>query len=290
MSGRAFTMVTIAASLAAVVWCAPVLVAGQAQPAASDTWNAPRTADGQPDIQGFWNNQGRRLATYDIEEAADPTHVFLSGNQSDDKSLVIDPPDGRIPYQPWARAKRTEVRDNHTNITKWEYVDPHMRCFLSGVPRVFYQGTFQILQPAGYVVILQEFNHGSRIIPLDARPHIGDDIKLWMGDSRGHWDGNTLVVDVRNNTDKTWFDIVGDFHSDALRISERYTFVNADAIDYQATFEDPNVYTRPFTIALNFRRTVKGDEAKSYELLEEACHEGDQDTPELFRRITGAAK
>jgi hypothetical protein len=290
MSGRAFTMVTIAASLAAVVWCTPVLVAGQAKPAATDTWNAPRTADGQPDIQGFWANQGRRLATYDIEEAADPAHVFLSGNQSDDKSLVIDPPDGRIPYQPWARAKRTEVRDNHTNITKWAYVDPHMRCFLSGVPRVFYQGTFQILQPAGYVVVLQEFNHGSRIIPLDARPHVGEDIKLWMGDSRGHWEGHTLVVDVRNNTDKTWFDIVGDFHSDALRISERYTFVNADAIDYQATFEDPNVYTRPFTIALNFRRTVKGDEAKSYELLEEACHEGDQDTPELFRRITEAAK
>ena len=85
-----------------------------------------------------------------------------------------------------------------------------------------------------------------------------------MGDSRGHWEGNTLVVDVTNHNDKTWFDIVGDFHSDALKISERYTLVNADAIDYEATLEDPNVYTRPFRIALNFRRTVRGEEAKSY--------------------------
>jgi len=287
---RSFIVATALAAAAAIAWSMPVRVAAQAAPASGTTWNAPRTPDGQPNIEGFWANQGRRLATYDIESGADPTHVFLSGNQTDDRSLVIDPPDGKIPYQPWARARRTDVLEHHTNLTKWEHVDPHTRCFLSGVPRVFYQGTFQFLQPAGYVVVLQEFNHGSRVIALDGRPHAGEAVKLWMGDSRGHWEGNTLVVDVANLNDKTWFDIVGDFHSDALRIRERYTVVGADAIDYQATFEDPNVYTRPFTIALNFRRTVKGDEAKSYELLEEACHEGDQDTPELFRRITGAAK
>ena len=286
---RSLTFARAAAAVAAVVWCTSGSIAGQSSPPAANAWSAPRTPDGQPDIQGFWNNQGRRLATYDIEAAADPVHVLLSGNATDDKSLVVDPPDGKIPYQLWARAKRTEVLEHHTNITKWEYVDPHTRCFLSGVPRVFYQGTFQILQPAGYVVILQEFNHGSRIIPLDARPHVGGDIKLWMGDSRGHWEGNTLVVEVTNHNDKTWFDIVGDFHSDALKISERYTFVNADAIDYEATLEDPNVYTRPFRIALNFRRTVRGEEAKSYELLEEACHEGDQDTAEMARQI-GAVK
>ncbi len=285
---RSFVLATLMVAGAALGWT-PVRVAAQAGTAGGSTWTAPRTPDGQPDIQGFWNNQGRRLATYDIEAAADPVHVLLSGNATDDKSLVVDPPDGKIPYQPWARARRTEVLEHHTNITKWEHVDPHTRCFLSGVPRVFYQGTFQVLQPAGYVVILQEFNHGSRIIPLDARPHVGDDIKLWMGDSRGHWEGNTLVVEVTNHNDKTWFDIVGDFHSDALKISERYTFVNADAIDYEATLDDPNVYTRPFRIALNFRRTVRGEEAKSYELLEEACHEGDQDTAEMARQI-GAGK
>jgi hypothetical protein len=290
MSGRSFVVTMATAAVAAMVWCAPVLHAGQARPADGKGWNPPRTPDGQPDVQGFWGNQGRRLATYDIESGADPTHVFLSGNQSDDSSLVIDPPDGKIPYQPWARAKRTEVLEHHTNITKWEYVDPHTRCFLSGVPRVFYQGTFQILQPAGYVVILQEFNHGSRIIPLDGRPHVGDDVKLWMGDSRGHWEGNTLVVDVTNNNDKTWFDIVGDFHSDALHIRERYTFVSADNISYEATFEDPKVYTRPFKITLNFVRNQRGEQAKSYELYEEACHEGDRDSPELTRQINAEPK
>ena len=283
MSGRSMTLIT-AAAVAAVVWCSPVLLAGQAGVAAGNTWKAPRTPDGQPDIQGFWANQ-RRLATYNIEEAADPLHVLLSGVQTDEGSLVVDPPDGRIPYQPWARAKRTEVLEHHTNLTKWEYVDPHTRCFLSGVPRSLYQGTFQIVQPPGYVVILQEFNHGSRTIPLDGRPHVGKNIKLWMGDSRGHWDGNTLVVDVTNNNDKTWFDLVGDFHSDALWISERFTVVSADAIDYKATFDDPKVYTRPFTIALSFRRNVRGEQAKSYELLEEACHEGNQDAAHMLEKL-----
>jgi hypothetical protein len=97
-----------------------------------------------------------------------------------------------------------------------------------------------------------------------------------MGDSRGHWEGNTLVVEVTGNNDKTWFDIVGDFHSDSLRITERYTYVDPDTISYEATFEDPNVYTRPFKMALAFGRTVSGEEAKSYELLESACYEGDR--------------
>jgi len=233
---------SVVAAAAAVValWCAPV--AGQG-----------RTPDGQPDVQGFWANQTHRLATYNIEGAADAVHVLLSGNPTDETSLIVD---------------------------------PHTRCFLSGIPRMFYQGAFQILQPPGYVVVLQEFNHGTRIIPLDQRPHVGNDITLWMGDSRGHWEGNTLVVDVTNKNDKTWFDIVGDFHSDQVHIRERFTIVSAERIDYQATFEDPKVYTRPFTIALTFGRTVKGDEAKRYELFEEACHEGDHDTQEMVRRLT----
>ena len=281
MSGRFFHLAIAISAAASVVFLAPVPGAGQTPTAAEKTSNLRQTPDGQPDIQGFWANQGKRLATYNIEEGADQAHVLISGNQTDSSSLVVDPPDGKIPYQPWARAKRTEVYDNHTNLTKWEHVDPHTRCFPSGVPRVFYQGTFQILQPAGYVVILQEFNHGSRIIPLDGRPHVGDNIKLWMGDSRGHWEGNTLVVDVTNNNDKTWFDVVGDFHSDAFHISERYTFVDPDNISYEAIFEDPKVYTRPFKIALTFGRIVRGDAAKSYELLEEACLEGDRETAML---------
>jgi hypothetical protein len=278
------------ATAMAVLSLMPVSAAGQTPTVTEKTWNAPRTSDGQSDIQGFWANQGRRLATYNVEEGAPEAHVLLSGNQTDPQSLIVDPTDGKIPYQPWARAKRQEVFDNHTNLTKWEYVDPHTRCFPSGIPRVFYQGTFQILQPPGYVVILQEFNHGSRIIALDGRPHVGDGIKLWMGDSRGHWEGNTLVVDVTSNNDKTWFDIVGDFHSDALHINERYTFVNPDTISYEATFEDKNVYTRPFKMALSFGRTVRGEAAKSYELLEEACLEGERNTSQLLDRLYSSPK
>src|SRR5258705_2358775 len=155
MSARSLTFATAAATVAAIAWCTPVSVAGQSSPPAPNAWTAPRTPDGQPDIQGFWNNQGRRLATYDIEAAADPVHVLLSGNQTDDTSLVVDPPDGKIPYQPWARAKRTEVLEHHTNITKWEHVDPHTRCFLSDVARVYNQGTFQILHLPVYMEILQ---------------------------------------------------------------------------------------------------------------------------------------
>ena len=284
MSGRMLDLTIAVTAVIAVVSLMPVSAAGQTPTAAEKTWNPPRTPDGQPDIQGFWN-QGRRLSTYDVEEGANETHVFLSGVQTDHESLIVDPADGKIPYQAWARAKRTEIFDNHTNLTKWEYVDPHARCFLSGVPRIFYQGTFQIVQPPGYIVILQEFNHGSRIIALDGRPHVGGNIKLWMGDSRGHWEGNTLVVDVTNNNDKTWFDLVGDFHSDAVHIRERYTFVDPETISYEATFEDSNVYTRPFKMALTFKPTVRGEAAARYELLEEACHEGERDTPQLMYRL-----
>ena len=276
MTGRLFGP-TVAMTLVGVWVVGATATGAQAPPAGEAAWNPPRTSDGQPDMQGFWN-QGRGLATYNIQamEGASDEHRLINPGASDEHSLIVDPADGRIPYQPWALAKRTEVLNNHNDPTKWEHVDPHTRCFLSGIPRLFYQGQFQILQPPGYVVILQEWNHGSRVIPLDGRPHIGDGIKLWMGDSRGRWEGNTLVVDVANKNDKTRLDLVGDFHSDAVRITERVTIVGPDRIDYEATFEDPNVYTSPFTMALTFGRTVQGEEVNSYELLESACHEGNR--------------
>ena len=108
----------------AAVMLFPESGAAQTPAAGERTWNPPRTADGQPDMQGFWANQSKRLATYDIEAAADERHVLFSGNSTDPQSLVVNPADGKIPYQPWARAKRQDVFDNHTDITKWEHVDP----------------------------------------------------------------------------------------------------------------------------------------------------------------------
>jgi hypothetical protein len=285
MISRRVSFVAVVVALATVLTVIPAFA--QTSAAGDKTWTPSRTADGQPDIQGFWANQGRRLATYNIQamDGASDAHTQISGVQSDAHSLIVDPPDGKIPYLPWAQAKRQDVFDNHNNPTKREHVDPHTLCWLSGVPRMFYQGVIQIQQVPGYVVILQEFNHAYRIIHLDGRPHLPANVKLWMGDSRGRWEGNTLNVDVSNKNDKTRFDIVGDFHSDAVRIRERFTVIDADTIRYEATFDDPTVYTRPFTMRVNLGRSVRGEAAKTFELIEEACREGERSRPELLRNI-----
>jgi hypothetical protein len=287
MISRRVDIVAVVAALVTVLTVIPGAVTAQTSAADAKTWTPSRTADGQPDIQGFWANQGRRLATYNIQamEGASDTHSQISGVQSDAHSLIVDPPDGKIPYLPWAQAKRQDIFDNHNNPTKWEHVDPHTMCWLSGIPRMFYQGTIQIVQAPGYLVVLQEFNHAYRIIHLDERPHLPANVKLWMGDSRGRWEGNTLHVDVSNKNDKTRFDIVGDFHSNAVRIRESFTVVDADTIRYEATFDDPTVYTRPFTMRLNLGRAVRGEAAKTHELIEEACREGERDTPEMLRNV-----
>jgi hypothetical protein len=117
-------------------------------------------------------------------------------------------------------------------------------------------------------------------VPLDGRPHLPENIKLFMGDSRGRWEGNTLVVDVTNNNDKTWLDVIGSFHSDALHLVERFTVVDVKTINYEATIEDPKVYTRPWKLALVLERTNQ----EGFELWEEACHEGERDVPHILRR------
>ena len=270
--------IAVAAAVLAVVLLAPVPAAGQAPTAAAATWNPPRTPDGQPDIQGFWDEQG--VNSYDLEEGMSEAHRAISGIQQQNwRRAIVDPADGKFPYQPWAAAKKKEIKENYLD-PKPEHLDPAARCFLDGVPRLFYQSGWQFLQPPGHVVILYEYQHGYRIIPVDGRPHTEETVKLWMGDSRGHWEGNTLVVDVTNNNDQTWFDVVGSFHSDALHIVERYTFVDADRIDYEATIEDPKVYTRPFKIALNFARNKQ----KGFEQLEHACYEGERSVENMLRR------
>ncbi len=117
-----------------------------------------------------------------------------------------------------------------------------------------YSSDLQILQPPGHVVFLAGFNHSYRVVPLDGRPHLPENVKLFMGDSRGRWEGNTLIVDVTNNNDKTWLDVIGSFHSDALHVVERFTVVDARTINYEATIEDPKVYTRPWKLALVLER------------------------------------
>jgi hypothetical protein len=262
----------------------PASMAGQAPTATISTWNPPRHPDGQPNVEGVWANP-ERARTYSVE-GGNPDrqqHLNITGLDTDDRGLVIDPPDGKIPYQPWAAAKRQDISDNHMDPPSIDYIDPVARgCFLEGVPRINYQGgnTMRIIQPSGYVVMIHEFQHAYRVIPLDDRPRLADNVKLWMGESRGHWEGNTLVVEVAGNDDRTWLDIVGSFHSDALRVIERWTIANERTLNYEATLEDPNVFTRPWTISTRPFTPVEA----GYEQWEDACVEGNAGVELMLQR------
>ena len=267
------SMAAAAALVAVVSLMVPAPAAGQV-PAASRR-NPPRLANGQPDMQGLWVHAAG-LATHSVEDGRDPTEEIITGSSGPNPIVIVEPADGRIPYQPAAAVKRNEFLANTDTPTKLEHIDTHARALLDGVPRNNYGspgGGLQIVQVPGYVLILYESNHAYRVIPMDGHPHVGGGVKLWMGDSRGRWEGNTLVVDVTNFNDETWFDGHGSFHSDALHVVEHWTMVNPDRIAYEATIEDPKVFTRPWKIAFPInRRTDKG-----YEQWEDSRQEGERD-------------
>jgi hypothetical protein len=166
--------------------------------------------------------------------------------------------------------------------TKLEHIDPVTRTWLSGVPRSnhYVGAVIQVLQVPGYVVILYEANHAYRVIPLDARPHLAGSFNLFMGDSRGLWEGNMLVVDVTNQR-ASWLDKLS-FHGDSLHVVERWTLVSSDRIEYRATFEAPTMFTQPWTIAYLFERD-KAKTADNYELWEDARREGERDVEHILR-------
>jgi hypothetical protein len=242
----------------------PLSVAGQAPTSAEKRWDPPRTADGQPDVQGYWS-QRSDITTYSIQAGSTDReeHTRIGGQATQYGRPIIDPPEGVLPYQPWAAEKAKLHYEQHKRPSKPEYLDPVSRCFEEGVPRINYQGNMRILQFPTHIVTLHEFGHHYRVIYLDNRPRLGDTLKLWMGDSRGRWEGNTLVVDVTNHNDKTWFDIVGSFHSDAMRITERWTSMAADRIDYVATIEDPKVFTRPWKLRVDLGRNKPEEQWES---------------------------
>lgn len=187
---------------------------------------------------------------------------------------IVDPPDGRIPLHSWAAARRKEIADNYRDPKgNLSYMDPSARCLAAGVPRLNYvtpYNGYQFIQVPGYVVLFAEWNHEARIIPLDGRPHLPANHRSWNGDARGRWEESTLVVDVKNFNGKAWFDWLT-FHSDALHVVERFTIVDATTIRYEATIDDPTVFTKPWKIAFPFKRGAPG-----YRLFEYACHEGNQ--------------
>ena len=278
MKHRVFASMMAVAAVAAVVSIVPVPAAGQG-PSAS-RWNPSHLPDGQPNLQGLWIADAAGAA-HSVEDGRDPDADIIQGRIDErNPTVIVEPANGRIPYQPAAAAKRREILVGIFTPTSWEHVDPHVRALPDGVPRNNYvPGGLQIGQRPGYVEILYESNHAFRVIPMDGRPHVGANIKLWMGDSRGRWEGNTLVVDVTNFNEGSWFDSHGSFHSDALHVVERWTMVSADRIDYEATMEDPKVFSRSWKIALTIDRRTE----KAYEQWEDSRHEGERDAENILR-------
>ena len=221
------------------------------------TFNPPRTDDGRPDMQGYWE---RAFTSQDVEE-----HGADGLNVQPGPSLVVDTPDHRIPYQPWALEFRKGIADR--------FISPLASCYPPGVPRhAIAPAAHRIVQMPGYLVYMLEYSHSYRIIPTGGGPHVGGGVQLWQGDSRGRWDGNTLVVDVTNINGLTWLDNAGNFASDALHVVERYTLIDRDTIHYEARIEDPKVYTRPWTMVSALTRNRE----RAFEIWEQACHEGNQ--------------
>src|SRR5438132_4531958 len=213
----------------------------------------PRTANGKPNLEGIW--QASSTAAADLQD-----HV-AGFNMPAGRSVVSG---GVIPYQPWAAAKKAE---NFRNRLK---ADPLYQCFIPGVPRVMYLDfPFQIFQTPQAIAMAFEWSLDYRLIHMDGRPQL-DGIDSWMGYSRGRWDGDTLVVDVANFNDKTWLDMAGDFHSDALHVLERYRMTSPDTIQYEATIEDPKVFTKPWTITIPLRRRTDRDRLFEYVCQAEA--------------------
>jgi hypothetical protein len=262
------------------------------------SWAPPKTADGQPDIQGMWVNYDN--TPFETPNPADkrqpaaandgtgPSADFADSappRNSKRRSMVVDPPNGRVPVMAWAEAKRdfniAHIQDS------WEYQTPWERCITRGVPAgIFppgYGAGYQIVQGPGTVGILYEMIHEARIIPVDGSPHLPKSIRLWNGDSRGHWEGNTLVVDIANYNDKG--NIATNVatgrmraipQSEELHVVERFTVVDPKTMNYEVTIEDPKVYTAPWKVAMPL---IKDDK---YQIFEYACHEGNNAMPDTL--------
>jgi hypothetical protein len=270
-------------------------VAAQSGDKSGSGWTPPRTPDGQPDIRGVWGRWGvgtqeKGVEYPDVRPGGRPEEkggkvednppypvIFLESGGvpplrprrgTRGPGGIVDPSDGRLPWRPDAAARRNEIMRLMLDAPSLEYVDPHIRCMPPGVPRGGGGGN-HFMQVPGKVIILTEYDHVYRVIPLDGRPHVGPAIRLFMGNSRGRWQGSTLVVETTNFTGKTWYDMVGTYQSDALRTIERFTIVDADTMTYEVTIDDPKLFTKPWKTAGGFYRAEKG-----YELMEHACAEG----------------
>ena len=243
--------------------------------AKAKTFTPPRTRSGKPDLHGYW--RGQLAQSFSVEGVSGNEPLVGSSVMPWEISppMIVDPPDRKIPYQAWA------VPIGRIGVNYHQYVDPRTTCGSGGVPRLALQDASQILQPDGdqFVVWLHEDHHVQRVIAMDGRPPLGTDVKLTNGDSRGRWDGNTFVIDSANFNGYNWFDDSGNFYTDTAHIVERLTMIDADTIHYEVRVEDAKVYTRPWTLVWALVR----EKEPGFELLEEACREGQRDLDTLLQ-------
>jgi hypothetical protein len=266
-----FVSAVVATALCAA--CAAPETASDEQAKSSPQSAVPRTADGKPDLTGVWQGGTKLRGTW--EEANSGLGVGGTGTDPSappvpaSQQVITDP----APYQPWAASRVLE------SFKKRGIDDPLGLCLPAGVPRISIVSLFpiQIVQTPTQVIILYEYMSVFRVIPLNAE-HPDDVVPTYMGDSVGRWEGDTLVVDAIGFNDKTWLTGTGTFHSDALHVTERYTRVDKDQINYQVTMDDPKVFTSPWTINTNMMLR-EGTRIREY-----VCAENNQE-PERFEKI-----
>ena len=213
------------------------------------TYRAPRTADGKPDLNGIW--QAMNTANWDIQDHDQRQGPVLQLGAA----FSIPPGEGvvvgnEIPYRPAALAKKK------ANADQWMKMDPEVKCYLPGIPRATYMPyPFQIVQSPAHVLFAYAYANASRVAYMNVK--VEPQIDTWMGYASGRWEDETLVIDSTGFNDESWFDRAGNFHSDALKVTERFTAISRDALRYEVTIEDPNVFTRPWQMRMPLYRHLE---------------------------------
>jgi hypothetical protein len=267
------------AVIMAGAWWATIPVTGQS---ASVAYRAPRTADGRPDLNGIW--QALNTANYDIQmHTARPAMAMQPGPYGPVPARAVlalgavgaVPPGmgvvegNELPYLPAALEQKKRNQEN------WINADPEIKCYLPGVPRATYMPyPFQILQNQKAIFFAYEYAGAVRNVYMTGTPP--PLVESWMGQSVGRWDGDTLVVDVSGFNDQTWFDRSGNFHSDQMKVTERYTRTGDHVISYEATIEDPKVFSRPWKMSMPLYRLAEANaqlmDFKCVEFVEELMY------------------
>lgn len=257
--GNRLTSATFASAIAVLI----AALAFGAMPVASgaEVYKAPRTADGKPDLNGIW--QAVNTANWNIQEHAAQSGPVVALGAAGAVPAGLGVVEGsELPYLPPAAAKKKENFENRLTA------DPEIKCYLPGVPRANYMPfPFQIVQMPKNILIAYEYAGATRTVYMDNVP--ANPVDSWMGHSVGHWEGDTLVVDVTRLNDQTWFDRAGNFHSDALHVIERYTPATPDALTYEATIDDPKVFSRSWKMSMPLYRRLE----KNAQLMEFKCVE-----------------